>query len=65
VTLNQLLTRAATRMWPATGEHRRTPGPLAPQQFVHCTPCGVETAATRHGDVLRCTEGHTQPAGGA
>lgn len=52
----------------ASGRHRAqppVPRALAPQQFVHCAPCGVETAATRHGDLLLCSEGHEQRAGGA
>ncbi|WP_329336185.1 hypothetical protein OG252_13345 [Streptomyces sp. NBC_01352] len=49
-----------------TGQHRpvRPAGALVDTQFVHCVPCGVESAATRHGDALRCAEGHTVPAGG-
>lgn len=44
-----------------TGRHRaaRVPGQLVQQQFVNCPTCGVETAATRHGAALLCTEGHT------
>lgn len=54
----------------ATGRHRAprppAPGALVGQQFVRCARCGgVESAATVHGGVLRCTEGHTVPAGGA
>lgn len=42
------------------------PGALVGQEFVRCVPCGgIESAATRHGDVLRCAEGHVQSAGGA
>lgn len=53
----------------AVGRHRAVqpsaPGAPVGQEFVHCSPCGgVESAATRHGDVLRCAEGHVQPAGG-
>lgn len=59
-----------------TGQHRACPRPqpvfppaphaaVAPQAFVHCGPCGVETAATVHGSTLLCAEGHTVPAGGA
>jgi hypothetical protein len=60
--------------WVATpvavrGRHRGArrplvPAGLAPQRFVWCEPCGVETAATVHGvlghgaQVVRCTEGH-------
>lgn len=50
------------RAWPVpTGRHRaaRSPGQLTAQEFVHCTVCQVETVATRHGDLLLCTEGHT------
>jgi len=60
----------------ATGRHRAPqdpqsvfppvpPSAVVPQAFVHCKPCGVETAATIHGGLLRCTEGHEQPGGGA
>ncbi|WP_406444448.1 hypothetical protein OHB14_36465 [Streptomyces sp. NBC_01613] len=53
-----------------TGRHRKEPAQSAPaavvaQRFVTCGPCGVETAATVHGDMLRCAEGHDTPAGGA
>lgn len=52
------------------GQHRvpsqRPEGALVGQQFVHCGQCGgVESAATRHGTALLCTEGHLVPAGGA
>lgn len=52
------------------GQHRAprppVPGALVEQEFVRCGRCGgVESAATRHGDVLRCAEGHVQPVGGA
>lgn len=45
-----------------TGLHRparpsRPHGALAAQRFVWCDPCGVETAATLHGALVRCTEG--------
>lgn len=44
---------------PARGRHRRQPqAGVVPQAFVHCTVCGVETAATVHGGLVRCTEGH-------
>ena len=45
-----------------TGKHRgprAVPGVIVGQEFVRCGACGgVETAATRHGDMLRCAEGH-------
>lgn len=47
-----------------TGQHRKPPTPAVPgalvgQRFVHCDRCGgVESAATVHGDQLRCAEGH-------
>lgn len=46
---------------PGSGRHRarRVFGQLARQQFVHCPTCGVDTAATIHGDLIRCTENHT------
>ena len=47
-----------------TGKHRgprAVPGVIVDTEFVHCPTCKVETAATRHGDMLRCTEGHLQP----
>lgn len=49
------------------GRHRapRLPGQLTQQQFILCPHCGVETAATRHGDALLCTEGHVLVPGGA
>lgn len=50
-----------------TGKHRgpRAHGALVDTEFVTCEPCGdVMTAAIRHGDIVRCTEGHDQPAGG-
>ena len=37
----------------------RVPGQLARPEFVHCPRCGADTAATRHGTALLCTEGHT------
>lgn len=44
----------------ATGRHRsgRVPGPIVAQQLIHCTQCGGLAAATVHGALLRCTEGH-------
>lgn len=45
-----------------TGRHRKPHalphGAVASQEFVHCPVCRVETAATRHGLLIRCTEGH-------
>lgn len=48
----------------ANGRHRAVqppvPGALVDQQFVRCGRCGgVESAATIHGDIVRCAEGHT------
>lgn len=42
------------------GRHRaaRPFAALVEQAFVNCRMCGVETAATRHGTALLCTEGH-------
>ncbi|WP_370665373.1 hypothetical protein [Streptomyces sp. IBSBF 2507] len=42
------------------GRHRapRIPGQLARQRFIHCPTCGVDTAATIHGSLVVCTEGH-------
>lgn len=52
----------------AIGRHRapRQPGQIVDQRFVRCARCGgVESAATVHGGVLRCAEGHVAaPAGG-
>jgi hypothetical protein len=31
---------------------------IVDQRFVTCRECGVDTAATVHGLVLMCTEGH-------
>jgi hypothetical protein len=50
-----------------TGQHRKpapapAPGAVVAQQFVRCGRCGgIESAATRHGDVIRCAEGHVVP----
>lgn len=52
---------AAQVVWP-TGQHRPD-GAVTGQRFVRCEPCGVETAATVHGDALRCTEGHIVQGG--
>ncbi|NUS26103.1 MAG: hypothetical protein HOV92_18030 [Streptomyces sp.] len=53
----------------ATGRHRAVeppvPGAVVGQRFVRCGRCGgVESAVTVHGDIVRCAEGHTVPAGG-
>jgi hypothetical protein len=53
-----------------TGRHRGpravpVPGAVVSQEFVHCPTCEVETAATVHGGVARCAEGHTVQTGGA
>lgn len=42
------------------GRHRapRIPGQLARQRFIHCPTCGVDTAASIHGSLVVCTEGH-------
>ncbi|MFD3929720.1 hypothetical protein [Streptomyces sp. NPDC058614] len=52
--------RAPFRLVVHTGKHRgpRFPGQVTVQRFVHCSACGVETAATVHGSVLLCAEGH-------
>ena len=52
--------RAAIEIVRPLGEHRkpRMPGQLTTQRFVWCNACGVETAATVHGALIRCTEGH-------
>lgn len=42
----------------ATGQHRRPHAAIVNQRFAHCPACGVDTAATVHGQVLRCAEGH-------
>lgn len=67
------MNRQSIRSWPAplriaaeivapTGTHRARPhGAIVDTTFVTCGACGgVETAATRHGDVLLCAEGHEQ-----
>ncbi|MYS16579.1 hypothetical protein [Streptomyces sp. SID4982] len=43
-------------VWP-TGLHRPHAA-IVGQQFVHCPDCGVDTAASIHGTLIRCTEGH-------
>lgn len=62
--LPQPIKWAAQVVWP-TGAHRPQPAPgaLVGQEFVACGRCGgVESAATRHGDVIRCAEGHVAGA---
>lgn len=58
--------RWAAQVVVPTGKHRpqRPAGAVVDTRFVHCTPCGVETAASVHGGIVRCSEGHDQPAGG-
>jgi len=48
-----------------TGRHRgpRFTGQLVPQRFVDCPTCGVATAATVHGRLVLCAEGHEQVGG--
>lgn len=58
-----ILHRAVGAVFPPTGAHRRQPGQLVPQRFVHCLACGVEIAATVHGRLVLCAEGHEQPGG--
>jgi hypothetical protein len=51
--------RVCAQLFAPTGEHRARPhAAVVDQEFVYCPTCEVETAATRHGDVLRCTENH-------
>ncbi|WP_030344872.1 hypothetical protein [Streptomyces sp. NRRL S-1022] len=59
------LLRICAQIVAPTGQHRARPhGAITPQEFVTCVACGgVETAATRHGTIVRCAEGHQQ--GGA
>ncbi|MFI2761343.1 hypothetical protein ACH5A3_21115 [Streptomyces echinatus] len=59
--------RIAAQLIAPTGQHRARPhGAITTQEFVTCKACGdVETTATRHGDIVRCTEGHQQPGTGA
>ncbi|MEU6597916.1 hypothetical protein [Streptomyces flaveolus] len=59
--------RICAQILAPTGQHRARPhGAITTQEFVTCAACGgVETAATRHDDVLRCAEGHQQPGTGA
>ena len=63
--MTRLLNAALHRLLPPTGMHRRIPGQLVETRFVHCPACGVESAATVHGSLVRCAEGHEQQAGGA
>lgn len=53
----RLLARYLVR---ATDRHRapRPHAAVVEQRFVACTVCGVETAATVHGLLLLCAEGH-------
>lgn len=55
--------RIAAQIIAPTGQHRARPhGAIVTTEFVSCVACGgVETAATRDGDIVRCTEGHQQP----
>jgi hypothetical protein len=48
------LRQIAQTVWP-TGQHR--PG-IVPMRFVDCPACGVGTAATVHGQLVLCAEGH-------
>ncbi|TVZ96465.1 hypothetical protein [Streptomyces sp. BK340] len=52
----------AQLVWP-TGQHRPH-GSVVGQRFTYCPGCGGLTAHTVHGPLLRCAEGHEQPAGG-
>lgn len=56
--------RWAAQVIVPTGQHRPHAA-VVQQRFVFCEPCGVETAATLHGALVRCTEGHIVPGGGA
>ncbi|WP_037616338.1 hypothetical protein [Streptomyces aureus] len=52
----------------AHGRHRgpRKPlivGALAAQRFVWCDPCQADIAATEHGAIVRCANGHIIPGG--
>ena len=58
--------RWAAQVIAPTGKHRPAPIPGVPadQQFARCGQCGgVESAATVHGGVLRCADGHRVAAG--
>jgi hypothetical protein len=59
--------RVPVQIFAPTGEHRARPdGALVGTRFVRCGQCGgVESAATVHGSVLRCAEGHVQAGGTA
>ncbi|MFF7130335.1 hypothetical protein [Streptomyces sp. NPDC008240] len=50
----------ARHLFRGHGRHRapRLPGQLVEQRIVNCPACGVETAATVHGQLVRCAEGH-------
>lgn len=72
MTRDQILGLPRPLRWAAqavtpTGKHRARPdGALVDTMFVACGPCGgVESAATVHGGVVLCAEGHQQPVGGA
>ena len=48
------------------GQHRRVPlphGAIVATRFVHCPECGVESAATVHGELVFCAEGHLVSGG--
>ena len=50
----------ARHLFRGHGRHRanRLPGQLFATRLIHCDPCGGLAAATVHGALLRCTEGH-------
>jgi hypothetical protein len=50
----------ARHLFRGHGRHRvgRLPGQLFHTRLVHCTQCGGLAAATVHGSLLRCTDGH-------
>ncbi|KOV86103.1 MULTISPECIES: hypothetical protein [unclassified Streptomyces] len=50
--------RWAVRPAPVRGRHRREYGAAMVQQWTHCPACARQAAATVHGSVLRCTNGH-------
>jgi len=54
--------RWAAQVVAPTGQHRARPdGSLVRTTFVRCEACGgVDSAATVHGSVVRCAEGHMQ-----
>lgn len=67
--LGAALHRAATRLFPPTGVHRRTavwpaaPDTVVAQAFKDCKPCGVELPVTLHGDAYLCPQGHLTTGG--